>query len=534
MIRAIKAASIALLLAGVSVPTSFAQSTADNEVTKAVLNVYNQELKENSQNYNVYFRRAYFYYGQNQYLRALSDIDNALKYTPDSDADMLSEEYALRANIYLMTDRTDEALADFNKAYEYAPTSYALLYQKANAEYELGKYSDAKEDFRRLERVNNRSLEALIGQARVAVKENNLGLANEYVDRAVALHPNEVEAYLRRASVRRMMGNNSGAVDDLIIAMSLEKNGSKAIGEIVKMSYTDYNAVISGLSSAISQAPDVGMFYYIRATIAQAHFHYKSAIDDYNTILRRNLYSYHGINGALAQCYYALCRYDDAHSEINHAIAQTADNGEYYITLSKIYIPLGNNPAALDAANLALEKLPENNDALIQKARSAEALRQYSDASNYLGEAAVNDPQNALALILRGWILTTDLNKKADGKKFYQRALDIENQATESLRGFALLGLGNNDQAISWIEDILKDNSNVDGSNEYYAACIYAQIGDIDKSLDMMEQSLNKGYADLYNWTTDNTANINVAPIRNTPRFKQLLQSHDYLFDIAQ
>lgn len=66
----------------------------------------------------------------------------------------------------------------------------------------LGDYTAAKEDFQRLNRLRNRSLESLIGLARVAVKENNLGLANEYVDEAVALYPANSEAYLRRASVR--------------------------------------------------------------------------------------------------------------------------------------------------------------------------------------------------------------------------------------------------------------------------------------------------------------------------------------------
>ncbi|MCM1293882.1 MAG: hypothetical protein NC230_09960, partial [Bacteroides sp.] len=326
--------SSAILLAPAVVQ---AQSSKSKEVIDAVEKVYNEELQEDATNYNVYFRRAHLYYGQNQYLRALSDIDNAIKYTPSGDSDLLSQEYALRANIYMMTDRNEEALADITKALEYEPMSYTLLYQKANLEYELGKLTSAKEDYSRIGRIHNRSLESLIGLARVAVKENNLGLANEYVDEAVALYPANSEAYLRRASVRQLMGNNTGAVDDMILAIAVDKNSTKAISEIVNMSNKDYNAVISGLSNAISQAPEVGIYYYIRAMIAQAHYHYIAAIADYNLIIEKKLYNYHGIHARLAECYYSLCDFTSALDQINMAIGGSRA-ASYYVTSAKIHL----------------------------------------------------------------------------------------------------------------------------------------------------------------------------------------------------
>ncbi|MDE6316933.1 MAG: tetratricopeptide repeat protein, partial [Muribaculaceae bacterium] len=367
---------------------SMAQSSKQQEVIDAVEKVYNEELQEDTRNYNVYFRRAHLYYGQNQYLRALADIDNAIKYTPADDRDLLSQEYALRANIYIMTDRKEDALADLNKALEIEPASYALLYQKANIEFELGNYAQAKENFQRLGRLNSRSLESLIGLARIAVKENNLGLANEYVDEAVAFYPAESEAYLRRASVRELMGNNTGAVDDMILALAVDKNSGKAVAEMVNMANKDYNAVIVGLSNAISQAPNVGVYYYLRAMIAQAHYHYIAAIADYNTIIDKKLYNYHGIDAKLAECYYALCDYPSALDKINVALGLAPSAG-YYTVSSRIYLALGNTDMAKLYAERALTSSPDSQIALAQLALCAIADGDYALASDRYGELII-------------------------------------------------------------------------------------------------------------------------------------------------
>ena len=299
--------------------TAFAQSGLNDPMTKAMMDVYNQELQSSPDNYEIYFRRANEYYKFNQYLRALSDIDNAILHAPKSDADMLFQCHLLRGEIYQMLEKPAEALSDFTKALSFDPTSFMALYQKANCEYELGKYAEAKADYNRLRANNGRSAEALTGLARVAIKENNLGLASEYMDDAVAMMPADSDIYVRRSGIRRQLGNNTGAVDDLLMAISTDNN-PKAFQQLIDMASADYPAVITALSNAIHQAPDQGMFPYMRAVIAQAHQHYPQAIADYNKIIDANLYNYAGIYNSLAECYLALCDVPQALDNVNRAI----------------------------------------------------------------------------------------------------------------------------------------------------------------------------------------------------------------------
>ena len=149
--------------------SGYTQDGLNNPITKAMMKVYQQLLDEDPQDYETYYKRANEYYNHNQYAKALSDINNALKYMPEQNKDLRFESLCLRASIYEVTEDYENALNDLNKAYILDSGSYTLLYRKANAEFLLKRYNDAKMDYQRMLRINNRSTEALIGLSRIAV-----------------------------------------------------------------------------------------------------------------------------------------------------------------------------------------------------------------------------------------------------------------------------------------------------------------------------------------------------------------------------
>lgn len=116
--------------------------------------------------------------------------------------------------------------------------------------------------------------------------------------------------------------------------------------------------VIAGLSSAIRQAPRNGMFYFIRAMIAQGHCNYLAAIADYDKIINDNLDSYPGLNAALAECYFDLAKFDTALLNIDYAISNTRDNERYYVIKSRIQRARGDYDSALSCAESAWRRIP--------------------------------------------------------------------------------------------------------------------------------------------------------------------------------
>ncbi len=510
-----------------------AQSRRDDPMTEALMRTYQKLLDEDPRDPEVLFRRADEYYKLNDYVRALDDINNAIKFGAETkDFDMRLARQ-LRANILMMLHKDEQALADLNYELEADPMSYVATYQRATALYNLERYAESKADFRRMQQLNPRSQEALFGLARVAVKENNLGTANEFCDQAVAITPSNSQVYLRRADVRTMMGSYQGAVEDYLMAISTDQeNTPKALQELVVLSRNNYPTVISGLTSAIRQAPKSGVLYFMRAMIAQGHCNYLAAIADYDKIIDDRLDSYPGINASLAECYYALGKYDTAQLNIDYAIGATHDNAFYYVLKSRIERALGNADAALSAAEKALEKNENYNDALVAKALAELALDESADASVALSEAAMNAPEDAYLALLRGWVLNDYRNQPANAERCYERVLDMDYDFdnVHSLRGFALMRLDRVDEGDRWMERVLETANDYDGEVNYYGACYYAQSGNKDRAFRCMEAALEKGYANYHNWTSNSDAGINVAPIREDARFNALLEKYSRLF----
>ena len=90
---------IATAVALVTAAAVHAQKRIDNPMTRAVLDVYQRQLQEDPTDWETWMRRANEYYNHDEYMRALNDIDNALKYIPADKRDDRAAALMLRANI---------------------------------------------------------------------------------------------------------------------------------------------------------------------------------------------------------------------------------------------------------------------------------------------------------------------------------------------------------------------------------------------------------------------------------------------------
>lgn len=511
------------------------QSMSD-PVTQAAVREYTELIRENPRNYHALFGRGNEYYQHDDYVRALDDFTEALKYAPAKGDDEATRLQLLifRADIYNQTKRPEDALKDLTEAYALAPDSYTVIYQKANTEYVLGRYADANTDYKRLAQLNPRSVESLVGQARIAVKHNNLGIANELLARAVAINPNNGDTFVRRASVRKMMGDHNGAVDDLILAISTDDpRPNDALKELVEYGNTNYAATIAGLTNAMAAAPQNGMFPYLRAMIAQAHYNYTAAVEDYRLIIDQGLYNYHGIYASLAECLYALGRYTEALDNIDHALGMIRGNAAYFAVRSSILRALGRDEGARTAAEAGLIVDPANVPCLEALALARTAVKDYAGASTSLGEAVMNDPEAPKPLLLRAWLAETYLNAPTAARGYLEQVSAMDHfylDNVRSLKGFALLRLGDKEKALQWIKNILDTADDPDGLADYYATCLYAQAGEPDKALECMERALEKGFADYHAWMDEKDGWLIPGSLRDELRFLNLINRYAIIF----
>lgn len=524
-----------LLTVIVSVPLLLAaQKPIDAPMTQAAMKAYTRMIESNQSDFMAYFGRASEYYNHDDYPKALEDVNMALRYAPEQESDLRFQAFCLRAAIYERTHQYAQALTDLEAALTIDPESYQCIYRKANVEFDSGRYAAARTDYQRLLRMFPRSQEAMFGLARVAVKENDIPLADRYADEAVALQPLAGNSYLRRAAVRKMAGNASGAVADYIVAVTADSTTTlTALRQLVEISDTHYYNVKSGLTGAIKMKPRSATLYYIRGSIAGYHYHYAEAIDDFDRIINAGMDSYPGLNTSLAECFYALGKYDTALANADYAVSATTDNARAYTLKSDILTAMHQYDEALGCADISLGKNPADIDALLAKAKAYIGLGRYAEASSTLAEAILADPTASYPFMLRGWICSEYLDMPEIGRQMYGRVLDMPYDPADvkSLRGFALLFTGKTDEATAWINYLLNQEPDPDGLINYYGACFYAQTGNHDMAFRCMARSLENGYADYYRWADDNYARINVAPLRTDPRFRQLLDRYQSIFD---
>lgn len=508
-----------------------AQAPNQASFNRAIMQAYEDMLRENYKDYETYFHRANTYYNQGDYLRALNDLDSALKYAPEVDSEMRFAIFALRTECYYELKRYSQALAEANKALELESTSTQMLKLRANIEYELGEYDAAKTDYNKLLRMQPRSLDAYFGLALVAAKENNHGLSAEYMQKAIDLAPGNSNVYVRSAGVKEELGDYNGAVDDLLMAIATDANNTNALPALVKLANSNYSAVMAGLSGAIRQAPRQPLFYYLRGSIAAAHFHYAAAIDDFKYILTEGLYDYSGIYCALAECYYAICDYESALNNIESALASYDEQDDvcrYFTVRAQIQRAMGEIDKALTSINRGLDFDSENKEALIEKALILTDKKEAKEASAILGEVIMTDPYEPMHYLTRAWVLNDYLNQPKAAQGLYERVIDLELDHPErvtSMLGFAQLFDGKTANGVAWIDAILAE-PDYDGKNHYYGACFYAWAGRTDKALQCVEQSLKSGYSNFHNWLNNNDSRINVSPLRDDERFKTLIERY--------
>jgi TolB-like protein/tetratricopeptide (TPR) repeat protein len=77
---------------------------------------------------------------------------------------------------------------------------------------------------------------------------------------------------------------------------------------------------------------------------------------------------------------------------------------------------------------------------------------------------------------------------------------------------------GQRDKAQRWVERALAAQPE-DALNHYNVACAFANMGEIDKAIDCLERSIQKGMAQM-DWITHDS---DLDPLRGDPRFKALL-----------
>lgn len=503
----------------------------NNPMVRVTMNVYAEQIAANPEDYNAYFARAkeYFRYGEMDL--ALADLNAAIKYFPQQMDSDLSQAYTMRGLIYQQEGKLNNALVDLNKALQLDATSRFSLIARGDLLYDMGDYENAKSDYQLLLRRDARCQEAYLGLARVALKENNMGVCEDNLKKAQETNPSSPELYVARGAIYEEMREWRKAADDYVLAIVYGDNHT-AIAALSKLSKKSHNAVIEALTVAINESDDKGYYHFLRGTIHKNNASYSASIKDWNEIIDQKYFHYHSIYSNRAYCYMHLGQFEYALIDIQTAIDMKNDEVAYFIMRSKLNRIMGEYEKAAEGLSIAATFDPAHIELLHQRGLLAAEQGDHETALNYYNEAVMYNADDAMSYLLRA------INYEAMGDTVaahnnYEMILTVSEETPRfnSLRGFAWAKLGRVAEAEQWIESVIRNEGEfVNGADYYNAACLYAQTGNRVKAYDYLEKALKAGYADYYNIYFESDSPISLAPLRNEQDFRDLVQAYSSIF----
>jgi predicted Zn-dependent protease len=503
-----------LLLQGFAAATIIASAQQINPITQAVLNGYNDVLAETPNDYITLYQRGAQYYSLSMYDNALTDLQKAVQNTPAKDKDMLMQEYSLLSDVCCELKNYDKALVSVNNALEISPESYANLYRKGNILLYMNNPEEAYRVFATMQRLKSRSQEAFFGMAKASIMMGKSEDADKLIKEAEMADPSNYITYCRIGDLYQDLGDNGKAAANYLSAFGLADDSSRPIDSLIKLAEKDYPSVGSSLDYALTKTKNTIPLNFLKGNIAYRTGNYAAAYTAFNELLATPQARDESIYCAQARTALALNRLDDAYQAATNAVSLSKDS-ETLLVRSAVELARETPAAALLSATEAYKLDANSNEALIAVALANVALGDAKSAVEALNEVIMNDATNPYPLMLRAYINANSLNNDKSSVADYTRVIRIDDSsiAGTTYKALAQARTGKKLDADSTITKMLA--SNPDKEAYYYAAVYYAQTGDLEKGYSMAEKARDGGYQNIYNFITDKTPGLSLAPIRH-------------------
>lgn len=487
-------------------------------LTKAVLRGYQAILNENPKDYNTLYQRATQYYNLSMYDEALVDIIKALDYTPEKEKDLRIDEYSMLTDIYIQTKEYDKAMTAVSNALALSPNDYALLYKKGNVSLYLNQPEEAYRSFAAMQRIKSRSQEAFFGMARADIMMNKKEDARELITQAQNADPSNYITYCRVGELYEDMGEDENAAASYLSAFSLaDGNSSRPLESLIHLADKNYQAVETAINYAISRTDNTDPLYFLQASIAFNSGNYNQAYTGFKKLLESREGQISSVYANMAKCCLALDKMSEATTNADLAVLK--ENSVFtQIVKAETELAAGNPHAALLASTKALHADANSIEALTQSALANIALNDPKAAMQNLNEAAMIDPANLYARMIRAYVNFNMLDDAKEAILEYTRIAntpDPDSFSDITYKALAQCLAGKKLDADETMKRALRDKENKTKDDYYMAAIYYAQTGDLAKGKEMIDKAISLGYQNKYNLYTNKTVNLNISPLRH-------------------
>ena len=493
---------------------------------QSALGFFNKEIDDNPKNGEAYMSVALASLTLEDLEEGMQAINRAIKYLPAKDKEKRAASYTIRGEIYLLLEDSIKAEEDFTFAIKTNPDYQEAYNSRGNLYHELKRYDESDADFQRLKKINAANPLAYIGLGRNQHSRGNYEEAIAYFNKAIKIDANESDAYAARAETRFAQKKYAKAADDIIMAFGIDYN-RKAFDLMQDFPEDQYNMLIAKINGRFLKEPHEALWPYCVGELYQDIHNYEESEKAFKKTLEidDNPFFYR----ALGDLYLDAGDYEKAIE--NFLWAKDIDFFGTYSESCDANIAvaiefLGDLEGALKQWDKIIENVPDDFFAYYKKGFINYLLKNYDEAKEALDMSASFDPSESYVYITLGDLLRTKGDEES-ALDWYRKAVEKDTVAEKS--SYAMIAyseIGEKEKAKELMTGILEKDPK-DCVNFYEAACFYARMGELEKSLEYLKKSFDLGFNLYYLLALD----YNLANLRDNDEFKKIYDEYKDLIE---
>jgi len=497
----------------------------NNNNAEEALDYLNKEINEHPDNGYAFAWIALVRNYNEEFGRALTAANVAVKKIPSKDKEYKAFAYGTRAQVYLNLEDTIQALKDYSQAINIVPDDDRFYNQRAQVYYEQGKYDLADKDYLKMISLKEGDVMGYMGIGRNANAQKRYEDAIKQFDYVVKLEPNYSSAYSFRAESYIGLKKYNEAIDDVISALGIDRD-RKAFYELQELADSAFEQTVAKLKVQKIKEPneqswdyDLGIVYERAAKYNKAIAYYKESLEKESNIITAS---------RISSCYDDLGDYDKALEYCNQAIALDSVKANYLYEKANILDNAGRTQEAIKTMSDYIANTPDEPAGYYQRGWFKDHSGDIEGALEDYTMAITLQPNVAYAYLNRG-VLYRLKGENAKAESDFKQVVRLDSIPEDAECSFyAYYYLGQKDKAIEVLNTILDKDKK---GNCYDAACLYSVMGEKEKALSYLRQSLENGYRRFAHIKRDRDLNN----IRNTEEFKVLLKEYEekHLQEIA-
>lgn len=497
----------------------------NNNNAEEALDYLNKEINEHPDNGYAFAWIALVRNYNEEFGRALTAANVAVKKIPSKDKEYKAFAYGTRAQVYLNLEDTIQALKDYSQAINIVPDDDRFYNQRAQVYYEQGKYDLADKDYLKMISLKEGDVMGYMGIGRNANAQKRYEDAIKQFDYVVKLEPNYSSAYSFRAESYIGLKKYNEAIDDVISALGIDRD-RKAFYELQELADSAFEQTVAKLKVQKIKEPneqswdyDLGIVYERDAKYNKAIAYYKESLEKESNIITAS---------RISSCYDDLGDYDKALEYCNQAIALDSVKANYLYEKANILDNAGRTQEAIKTMSDYIANTPDEPAGYYQRGWFKDHSGDIEGALEDYTMAITLQPNVAYAYLNRG-VLYRLKGENAKAESDFKQVVRLDSIPEDAECSFyAYYYLGQKDKAIEVLNTILDKDKK---GNCYDAACLYSVMGEKEKALSYLRLSLENGYRRFAHIKRDRDLNN----IRNTEEFKVLLKEYEekHLQEIA-